>query len=118
MGLKLLGHHQARERSCVIIVLHMFFLLTRVAQLVSAGDQLGPNVKLEWIILVVPQPDVLVEPLLLNCMEMGSAALLQTFPKRLLNHYLPGEALLQLAGCHLNVASPLSHGQAPEQEVG
>jgi len=71
-------------------------------------EKLGPNVKSAWVMLSAPGPDVLIDPLSLNLLEMWCSLTLQTLPKDTLAQYLPCETLAPQAGCHLNLASPLS----------
>jgi hypothetical protein len=73
-------------------------------------DSLGPDVKSAWAILSAPEPTNKLDTLTLNGLEMWSALVLQTLPKDLLTRYLncPREKLSPRAGCHLNIASPLS----------
>lgn len=64
--------------------------------------------KSAWVMLSAPGPDVLIDPLSLNLLEMWCSLTLQTLPKDTLAQYLPCETLAPQAGCHLNLASPLS----------
>jgi hypothetical protein len=67
---------------------------------------LGPNANSAWVML--SSPEVFVNSLALNLLEMWCALILQTLPKSTLEKYLPNVPLSPRAGCHLNLASPLT----------
>jgi hypothetical protein len=79
-----------------------------------AWEKLGPEVESAWVMLSTPNLESIEDRRMLNLQEMADSVLLQTLSKELLSRYLPGTMLSPLAGCHLQIQSPLAQTNSTE----